>query len=173
MRVGSRRLAPISRGSRITIGARCGSVGSGSCFQQFELLEHLGVRDNVLLPYRLHPALRLDREVVARAEELATRIGLGGLLDRSVERLSQGERQRVATCRALVTRPSLVLADEPTGNLDPANKAGVLDLLLEFAAASGATVVTVTHDRGVVDRFDRVVDVDAFHATGRPGEERA
>jgi len=83
-------------------------------------------------------------------------VGIGDKLDRDVRRLSQGERQRVALCRALLADPQLVLADEPTGNLDPENKELVLDIL--FRHARNATLVTVTHDHTVLDRFDRVID---------------
>ncbi len=130
----------------------------GLVFQEFELLDYLSVLDNVLLPYRISPTLRLDREVRDRAAAIADEVGLKDKLRRSVRRLSQGERQRVAVCRALVTRPGLLLADEPTGNLDPENKDRVLEILFEQAAKTGATLLTVTHDYGLLDRFDRVVD---------------
>src|SRR5690606_11385731 len=81
------------------------------------------------------------------------------VVGRRPRRLSQGERQRLAICRALVAEPKLVVADEPTGNLDPATGAAVLDLLLEQASARGAAVVMVTHDHGVLDRFDRVIEI--------------
>lgn len=131
----------------------------GLVFQNFELLDYLRVLDNVLLPYRLHPALRLDGAVRDRARELATSVGIGDKLGRGIGELSQGERQRVAICRALVTRPSVVLADEPTGNLDPATTSRIVDVLFESVAAAGSTLVVVTHDHGLLDRFDRVVDL--------------
>jgi putative ABC transport system ATP-binding protein len=89
-------------------------------------------------------------------------VGLRDKLKRSITRLSQGEKQRVAICRALVTRPSLLLADEPTGNLDPVTTDHVLETLIDSARRTGATLLTVTHDHGVLDRFDRVVDFDSF-----------
>ena len=138
----------------------------GLVFQEFELLEYLSVLDNVLLPYRINAALRLDAGVRARARALADRLGIGGLLLRRPAQLSQGERQRAAVCRALVADPPLLLADEPTGNLDPANKTRVLDLLFEVARERGATLVTVTHDRELLSRFDRVVDFKQFAAAG-------
>jgi putative ABC transport system ATP-binding protein len=134
----------------------------GMIFQEFELLEYLNVRDNILLPYRISPALRLDRETTARAARLAGMVGIADKLRRPVRRLSQGERQRVAICRALVTEPPLLLADEPTGNLDPENTARVLDILFEHVRQSTTTLVSVTHERDQLDRFDRVVDFDAF-----------
>jgi ABC-type lipoprotein export system ATPase subunit len=135
----------------------------GLVFQAFELLDYLNVRDNILVPYRIHPTLKLTAEVRARADELARRVGLTGALDRLVTRLSQGERQRVAVCRALITEPTLILADEPTGNLDPANKGRVLDILCGYAEEHGATLLTVTHDLDLLDRFGRAVDFKAFH----------
>jgi putative ABC transport system ATP-binding protein len=135
----------------------------GLVFQEFELLEHLDVRENVLLPYRLSPALRRDDDAAARTRDLADRLGIGELLARHPSQVSQGERQRVAVARALVTAPSVVLADEPTGNLDPGTKDRVLDLLVEACADAGATLVVVTHDHGLLDRFDRVIDVAALH----------
>ena len=138
----------------------------GLVFQEFELLEYLNVLDNVLLPYRIHSALRLDLEVRERARRLADEVGIGALLDRYVTRLSQGERQRVAICRALVTEPAILLADEPTGNLDPESKERVLDILFACAGRTGATLVAVTHDHDVLPRFDRVVDFKSFHLKG-------
>jgi len=135
----------------------------GLVFQEFELLEYLSVLDNILLPYRIHPALALTPDVVARASALAQRVGVAGKLDRKARKLSQGEKQRAAVCRALVAEPDLLLADEPTGNLDPGNKQRVLDILFEQTRASGATLVVVTHDRDRLDRFERVIDVKEFH----------
>ena len=137
----------------------------GLVFQEFELLDYLSVLDNVLLPYRINPTLRLDRSVRARARELAERLGIAKLLGRRPAQLSQGERQRAAVCRALVADPPLLLADEPTGNLDPANKTRVLDLLFDVARERGATLVTATHDRELLPRFDRVLDFKQFSAS--------
>jgi putative ABC transport system ATP-binding protein len=131
-------------------------------FQEFELLEYLSVLDNITLPYRIHPALRLDDAARDRAHSLASRLGIGDKLARLPGQLSQGERQRAAVCRSLVTGPSLLLADEPTGNLDPVNTGLVLDALFELAAESGAALLTVTHDHELLPRFDRVVDFKAF-----------
>ncbi|MDA1222805.1 MAG: ABC transporter ATP-binding protein [Planctomycetota bacterium] len=131
----------------------------GLVFQELELLDHLDVRENILLPYLI--GLPADPRAPARAVELAERTGLAGLLRRHPRDLSQGERQRVAVCRALVTEPSVVLADEPTGNLDPSTTARVVDLLLGQASAIGAAVVMVTHDHGLLSRFERTFDFDA------------
>jgi putative ABC transport system ATP-binding protein len=134
----------------------------GLVFQEFELLDYLDVVDNILLPYRIARALRPDREAKERAQALAESVGIGDKLRRFPAHLSQGERQRVAVCRALVTRPLLVLADEPTGNLDPANKERVLDLLLARAKESGATLLAVMHDHSLLGRFGRVVDATGW-----------
>ena len=135
----------------------------GLVFQEFELLEYLSVFDNILLPYRINPSLRLDAAVRERAGRLAGSVDISDKLGRYATRLSQGEKQRVAVCRALLPEPALILADEPTGNLDPKNKGRVLDILFEYARHSGATLVTVTHDHDLVGRFDRVVDFRTFH----------
>ncbi len=135
----------------------------GLVFQEFELLEYLSVLDNILLPYRINPALRLDGAVRSRAVDLAERVGISNMLDREPGRLSQGERQRVAVCRAVLTDPPLLLADEPTGNLDPVNRERVLDILFDYAAESGTTLLAVTHDHEILDRFARVIDFRLFH----------
>jgi putative ABC transport system ATP-binding protein len=135
----------------------------GLVFQEFELLEYLTVRENILLPYRISPELVLDEEVRSRAASLAERVGVADKLERKARRLSQGEKQRAAVCRALIAEPRLVLADEPTGNLDPDSKQRVLDILFERAHDLNATLVVVTHDRDLVGRFDRSIDVKDFY----------
>jgi len=139
----------------------------GLVFQEFELLEYLDVLDNVLLPYRINNSLRLDAAVVQRARDLLDSVGIGDKHDRHPEHLSQGEKQRAAVCRALLVKPPLLLADEPTGNLDPLNKDRVLDILLAYASDNGATLVTVTHDRNLLDRFERIVDFEQFLGHGQ------
>ena len=134
----------------------------GLVFQEFELLEYLDVLDNVLLPYRINNSLSLDIEVRQRAVDLLGGVGIGDMLDRYPDQLSQGERQRVAVCRALLVNPTLLLADEPTGNLDPANKGRVLDILVDYADANDATLLTVTHDSDLLSRFGRVIDFKNF-----------
>lgn len=134
----------------------------GLIFQAFELLEYLTVRENLLLPYHIGPGLSRDPETDVRLTRLARETGIAERLDRHPEELSQGERQRAAICRALITSPDLILADEPTGNLDPANKQRVLDLLLEQVKIRGATLVMVTHDHNLLDPFDRVLDMRDF-----------
>ena len=140
--------------------------GVGLVFQEFELLEYLTVLDNILLPYRINPALRLEPDVRHRAVDLAERVGIADKLGRLPRRLSQGERQRVAVCRAVLTDPPLLLTDEPTGNLDPVNREKVLDILFDYVHESGTTLVSVTHDHEILGRFETVVDFRSFHAFG-------
>ena len=139
----------------------------GFVFQNFALLDYLPARQNILYPYRISPGLRLNAEAHARAEALAKASGIGDKLDRHPGALSQGEQQRVAICRALVTEPKLVLSDEATGNLDPESKLRVLDLLFERAEDAGAGVLAVTHDHELLPRFDRVIDFAEFRV-GQP-----
>jgi len=134
----------------------------GFVFQDFGLLDYLSARDNILHPYRICAPLRLTAEVRARVEALAARLGVSQHLHRHPEALSQGERQRVAICRALLPGPRVILADEATGNLDPDNKSIILDLLFEAVETDGATLVAVTHDHELLPRFDRVVDFRDF-----------
>ncbi len=134
----------------------------GFVFQDFALIDYLSARDNILHPCRITDALRLDTGMRRRAETLAAAVGIADKLDRRPGRLSQGEKQRVAICRALLPRPRLILADEATGNLDPDNKTLILDLLFERAAAESATLLAVTHDHELLPRFGRVVDFRAF-----------
>lgn len=146
----------------------------GLVFQEFELLEYLSVLDNILLPYRINPSLQLEKSVRERAEGLAEQMGIANQLRRYPSKLSQGERQRAAVCRAVLPEPTLLLADEPTGNLDPANKGRVLDILFDYVAENGATLLTVTHDHDLLPRFQRVIDFKQFGVVAgeRGGEKR-
>ena len=162
---GTIRVAGTELGSLTEDGRRRFRAGTiGFVFQDFALLDYLTARENILYPYRITRALTLDAEVRARAEALAGTCGLADKLDRHPGALSQGEQQRVAICRALVTRPRLVISDEATGNLDPENKVLILDLLFEQARATEASVLAATHDHALLPRFDRVVDFGSFRA---------
>lgn len=130
----------------------------GQVFQDFELLESLRPGENILLPYLINRALKLDATVRSRAETLANSVGLSQLRNRPVTKLSQGERQRVAICRAVIANPSLILADEPTGNLDSQTKLATMKVLHEQARTAGATLVVVTHDHELLGGFERCVD---------------
>ncbi len=134
----------------------------GFIFQDFELLDYLSAYDNILHPYRISRTLRLDTTVRERARQLAREMGVEQRLQAYPSQLSQGEKQRVAICRAVLTCPKIILADEATGNLDPANKQHILDLIFRYIQQSGATLLAVTHDHDLLDRFDRVIDFQAF-----------
>jgi putative ABC transport system ATP-binding protein len=134
----------------------------GMVFQEFELLAYLDVIDNVLLPYRISPVLALNDEARERAELLVQKVGLEDKQRRYPQHLSQGERQRIAVCRALVTRPAIILGDEPTGNLDPDNRDHIMDTLWQYSDETEAPMVVVTHDHELLDRFDRTIDVREF-----------
>ena len=136
----------------------------GLVFQEFELLEYLSVLDNVLLPFRVSPVLKLNNEVIDNAKKLCSEIGLGDKLNRYPGHLSQGERQRVAVCRALVTNPVLLLCDEPTGNLDSVNRDHVIDMLFRYSETKAAPLIIVTHDRDLIQRFDMSFDMNEVAA---------
>lgn len=138
----------------------------GLIFQDFELIDYLSVFDNILHPFRITGALKLSGEVRQRAIHLSEQMGIATYLKKHPNELSQGEKQRTAICRALLPNPSLILADEATGNLDPANKTRILDLLFESVEKHDATLVAVTHDHELLPRFDRVVDFQDFQSGG-------
>jgi putative ABC transport system ATP-binding protein len=124
----------------------------GFVFQAFHVLPHLSVADNVALPLLL-----LGRPDAARVQHLLERVGLGAFGSRMPAQLSGGQLQRVALARALVHRPALILADEPTGNLDPANAVRMLDLLAEQVRLEGAACLLATHAEAATQRADRVI----------------
>jgi putative ABC transport system ATP-binding protein len=126
----------------------------GFVFQQFHLLSNLTALDNVAqgLLYTGRP-LRERREL---AESALRRVDMGYRLDQVCAKLSGGEMQRVATARALVGNPSIILADEPTGNLDTKNSEAIVELIEELHA-SGATIVVITHNPEIAERFPRII----------------
>ncbi|MBM4219579.1 MAG: ABC transporter ATP-binding protein [Gammaproteobacteria bacterium] len=134
----------------------------GFVFQSFHLVPALTAHENVMLPLEL--AGRRDARAVARA--VLEQVGLGPRLGHYPRQLSGGEQQRVAIARAFVTRPAVLFADEPTGNLDTATGARVIDLLFDLNAASGTTLVLVTHDRAIAARCGRVIELDAGRLVG-------
>jgi putative ABC transport system ATP-binding protein len=135
------------------------AVKMGLIFQEFGLLEYLTVLENICLPYRISPVLELDATVPERAREIAEQIGLGDKLKRYPKHLSQGERQRIEVCRAMITQPAMILGDEPTGNLDPGNRDHVTEILFDYSARSGAPLLVVTHDYELVEQFDRTIGI--------------
>jgi putative ABC transport system ATP-binding protein len=134
----------------------------GMLFQDFALLDYLNVSENILLPYYVCSELRLTSDVHGRAAALVRSLDIEHCLARRPGRLSHGEQQRVAVCRALVTGPRLLVCDEPTASLDPRNADEVIRLLFDSAQAHDATLVVVTHDRALLERFTRVVDMSTF-----------
>ncbi|MFH1748993.1 MAG: ABC transporter ATP-binding protein [Planctomycetota bacterium] len=134
----------------------------GFVFQEFELLDYLCVRDNILLPYYLNNTLQLTSAARRHATELATTMGLQDKLSRHPRTLSHGERQRVAICRALSVAPRLLIADEPTGNLDPDKARASVALLRNEVDRRGATLLMVTHNHTLLEDFDRVIDITSF-----------
>jgi putative ABC transport system ATP-binding protein len=129
----------------------------GFVFQSFHLVPSLTAHENVMLPLEL--AGRGDARAAARAA--LVEVGLGGRLGHYPRQLSGGEQQRVAIARAFVARPSVLFADEPTGNLDTATGSRVIQLLFDLNAANGTTLVLVTHDREIAKRCARVIELDA------------
>lgn len=125
----------------------------GFVFQSFQLLGNLTARENVMLPLELLDA----PDATGRADALLAAVGLAERGHHYPTQLSGGEQQRVAIARAFATRPPILLADEPTGNLDSVNGGRVLALLDELRRESGTTLVLVTHDRSVAARADRLV----------------
>ena len=124
----------------------------GFVFQAFHVLPHLDVTQNVALPLLL-----LGQADNARVEAMLVAVGLGGLGARLPQQLSGGQLQRVAIARALVHRPGLLLADEPTGNLDPTTAAKVMDALIAQTREHSASLVLVTHSEAAASRADRVL----------------
>ena len=179
-------IATPDSGTVITAGENVGQMSSsqrrdfrisniGLVFQQFELIDYLDLKSNILLPFAINRSLNLSKEVDARAIGLAEEMGLGGKLKRFPRQLSQGEKQRCAICRALITEPRLILADEPTGNLDPKNKLAIMDLMFQQAERFNQTLVMVTHDMSILGGMDRTIDFEQFrHETaGEQNELRS
>ena len=133
----------------------------GFVFQAFHVLPHLDVAQNVALPLML-----LGETDPARVQAMLDAVGLGALGSRLPQQLSGGQLQRVAIARALVHRPGLLLADEPTGNLDPTTAALVMDLLLAQTREQGASLVLVTHSDAAAARADRVLRLTASGMVG-------
>ena len=138
----------------------------GIIFQFFNLIPTLTVLENVALPVELASS---DRKGHSRAENLLDRVGLGDRLDSFPDRLSGGEQQRVAIARALIHDPVLLLADEPTGNLDEGTGGAVLELLLELSRDAGKTLIMATHDEDIAGLADAVFFLERGHLVSHHG----
>jgi putative ABC transport system ATP-binding protein len=138
----------------------------GFVFQSFQLLAHLSALENVMLPLELagRPQAR------AQATDMLQRVGLGERLRHFPRVLSGGEQQRVALARAFVMKPPLLLADEPTGSLDPATGERIMELMLQLNAEQGTTLVLVTHDPALAARCDRTLRLEAGRLVPRPSQ---
>lgn len=162
-------LAKLSRPARDTFRAE----HFGIIFQMFNLLPYGGVRDNVMLPLRFSASRRrrasergpAEREV----DRLLASLGLAPaeVANAPASQLSVGQQQRVAAARALIGRPELIVADEPTSSLDRNRQAAFLDLLFAEAGSAGSTVLMVSHDESLGGRFDKVLRLDDFATTSR------
>jgi putative ABC transport system ATP-binding protein len=127
----------------------------GFIFQSFNLVDELSVRENIELALLYHNVPAAERR--ARVDEVMDKVGIAHRAKHRPSQLSGGQQQRVAVARALVAAPKLILADEPTGNLDTANAARVADMMFDLVAESGAALVLVTHDPALAARADRAV----------------
>lgn len=139
----------------------------GLVFQDFQLFPELGVVDNILLPARFD-RVRTPAALRKRAHALAERVGVAAATARAGA-LSRGEQQRVAVARALIRRPALLLADEPTASLDPENGARVADILLEMAKEERATLLIVSHDAALLARVGTIYRLEAGRLAAAPG----
>jgi putative ABC transport system ATP-binding protein len=133
----------------------------GQVFQSFELLNYLSIIENVILPWYITGYGR-RASALERARELLASVGLETRAGAHPGELSQGEQQRVAVCRAMFSNPALLLADEPTGNLDQENKQNVVDLLRDQARKNNSTLLMVTHDESLLGSFDAVYDMGSI-----------
>ena len=132
----------------------------GFVFQSFQLFPHFSALENVLFPLELSSNGRSRSELVDKASQLLEQLGLGDRLNHFPAQLSGGEQQRVAIARAIATRPRILLADEPTGNLDSSTSEKVIATLFEATKSAGAALVLVTHDADLAERCERVLTIE-------------
>jgi lipoprotein-releasing system ATP-binding protein len=152
--VGGQTMAHIGENER----GRLRNKYIGFVYQFHHLLPEFSAEENVAMPLMIRGDRRA--EAVATSRELLERVGLGARLHHKPGELSGGERQRAAVARALITRPQLVLADEPTGNLDAGNGAQVIGLMLELNRELATSLVVVTHDHSIAAKMDRVLTLE-------------
>ena len=127
----------------------------GIVFQSFYLIPNLTATENVLLSLEANQKYNREEE----AKKLLSEFGLSHRLDHLPSELSGGEQQRVAIARALINKPKIILADEPTGNLDSANSQSMMDLLFDYTKKSKTSLVMVTHDNSIAERCDRIIEI--------------
>jgi len=127
----------------------------GIVFQSFYLIPNLTALENVLLSLEANQQYGLEKD----AENLLTEFGLSHRMHHLPSELSGGEQQRVAIARALINKPKIILADEPTGNLDSANSESMIDLLFDYTKKSNTSLVMVTHDSSIAKRCDRIIEI--------------
>ena len=138
----------------------------GFIFQDFRLVPYLNVLDNILLPFRINSVIKPEADTASQAKRISDELNIGKLIKKYPAKLSHGERQRVAIARALINKPKVLLADEPTGNLDPANKLQIKDILFDVVGNYKTTLITVTHDHEMLEGFDDVIDFKNFKTSG-------
>jgi lipoprotein-releasing system ATP-binding protein len=167
VRIEGEDVGALPEGTRTRI--RLGRIGF--VYQFHHLLPEFDARDNVALPLRI--AGQAQATARARAEELLTALGLADRLTHQPSQLSGGERQRVAVARALANRPRLLLADEPTGNLDPATSQAVFEALHDVVKSTGVGALIATHNMELAGHMDRVFAIRDGHLEERPAESHA
>ncbi len=152
--------------------ARVRSRFIGFVFQSFNLLARTSALENVMMPLTYAPQVLPEREMRARAGELLRKVGLADRQDHQPSQLSGGQQQRVAIARSLVNRPRVLLADEPTGNLDSRTSQEILEMFQQLNRDEGITIVLVTHDPGVAGHAQRAIRIrDGLISNGAVSSE--
>ena len=163
----------ITQGSKIAISGKSGSgkttlihlisgilkPQSGEILFYDKSITDMNVMDNLILPYKINKSLVLDTEIKDKAKEIANRIGIGNKLDQHPKQLSGGERQRLAIARALITSPPLIIADEPTGNLDEKTSNIVMDEITDQVSYTNSTLIMISHNNELISSFDEIIDI--------------
>lgn len=134
----------------------------GYVFQDFNLFPEFTVMQNVLLPMSFSERYN-KKEMKEKAEDILKKVGMENKANQKVKTLSGGEKQRVAIARSIVNRPKIILADEPTGNLDFKNGIKIMDLLKQVAKDEDATLLVITHNHSQLDMFDEVIDIEKIN----------